>query len=192
MSSCTILGQVRVPSRVPVYPQSLSSQVLRLAPRALLPRARFVVNSEKGQLYNSNQALLLPSRLKPHSSFAFCPPALLWSFLHVHQGGLRFRCSGEGEGWGRSPTKQRCGRNTCCKILNLCSRNAHFLNYYKIYVPKMILYQTNDQYVAYLGFQKGGGANFRWPLVLTQRGRPNYVSNFFPIVKKNFIAKGGP
>ena len=34
--------------------------------------------------------------------------------------------------------------------------------------------------VAYLGFQKGGGGNVRWPLVLTERGlhRPNQVFQF--------------
>ena len=44
--------------------------------------------------------------------------------------------------------------------------------------------------VAYLGFQKGG-PNFCWPLVLTQR-RPNYVFQFFPMVKKNFFCLWGP
>ena len=35
------------------------------------------------------------------------------------------------------------------------------------------------------------GSNFRWPLVLTQRG-PNYVFQFFPMVKKKFfLPKGG-
>ena len=45
--------------------------------------------------------------------------------------------------------------------------------------------------VAYLGFQKGG-PNFRWPLVLTQRGGQTKFSNFFIMSKKNFLAKGGP
>ena len=43
--------------------------------------------------------------------------------------------------------------------------------------------------MAYLGFHKGGGANFRWPLVLTQGG-PNHVFLFFAMVKKVF-AEGG-
>ena len=41
--------------------------------------------------------------------------------------------------------------------------------------------------MAYLGFQKGG-PNFRWPLVLTQRGQ---YPVFFSMVKNFFFAKGG-
>ena len=45
--------------------------------------------------------------------------------------------------------------------------------------------------VAYLGFQKGG-ANFRWPLVLTQRGGQTKFSIFLLCQKHFFLAKGGP
>ena len=45
--------------------------------------------------------------------------------------------------------------------------------------------------MAYLGFQKGGGANFRWPLVLTQRGDQTKFSNFFSMSKKNFVGQRG-
>ena len=41
----------------------------------------------------------------------------------------------------------------------------------------------------YLRFQKGG-PNFRWPLVLTQRG-PNHVFLFFRMVKIFFICQAG-
>ena len=44
--------------------------------------------------------------------------------------------------------------------------------------------------VWYLGFQKEGGPNVRWTLVLTQRGRGNQVFQFFYYVKQNFLAKG--
>ena len=37
---------------------------------------------------------------------------------------------------------------------------------------------------------KGGGTNFCWPLVLTQRRRGNYVFQIVPMVKKYFFAKG--
>ena len=39
--------------------------------------------------------------------------------------------------------------------------------------------------VAYLGFHKEG-PNFRWPLVLTQRG-PKHVFLYFPMTKKNLL-----
>ena len=45
--------------------------------------------------------------------------------------------------------------------------------------------------VAYLGFQKGG-PNFRWPLVLTQRGGKPSFPIFLVCQQKNFLAKGGP
>ena len=46
--------------------------------------------------------------------------------------------------------------------------------------------------VAYLGFQKGGGANFRWPPVLTQRGGGGQTkfSNFLVCQNKIFLPKG--
>ena len=45
--------------------------------------------------------------------------------------------------------------------------------------------------MAYLGFQKGG-PNFRWPLVLTQRGAKLSFPNFSYGEKKIFFAKEGP
>ena len=49
-----------------------------------------------------------------------------------------------------------------------------------------MLMMMNDQYVAYLGFQKGG-PNFRWPLVLTQREGQTMFSNSFLWWKKIFL-----
>ena len=42
--------------------------------------------------------------------------------------------------------------------------------------------------VAYLEIQRR--ANFRWPLVLTTKGGPNYVFLFYPMMKKNFLPRG--
>ena len=44
--------------------------------------------------------------------------------------------------------------------------------------------------MAYLGFQKRGGPNVCWTLVLTQRG-PNQVFQFFYYVKKIFYGQRG-
>ena len=45
--------------------------------------------------------------------------------------------------------------------------------------------------VAYLGFYEGGGANFPWPLLLTQRGHANRVSYFFPMAKTVLFCQRG-
>ena len=45
--------------------------------------------------------------------------------------------------------------------------------------------------MAYLGFQKGGEPNFRWPLVLIQRRGPTKFSNFFSMSKKFFFGQRG-
>ena len=63
------------------------------------------------------------------------------------------------------------------------------LNVFSTFEPNLGEHVSPPYPVAYLGFHKGE-PNFLWPVMLTQRGQTMF-SNFFPMSKKNFFAKGG-
>ena len=81
-----------------------------------------------------------------------------------------------------------CQTNVSCKhVLLQCSSEC-------VYSVGWWMSSTRlKQWRAYLGFHKGG-RNFRWPVVLTQRGgqKQAKISYFFLWWKKFVVAKGGP